>query len=65
MPRLMAEQYGLPLMPALIDLDLRDLDLRDPEPQTVGADPVGLTDVPHVPISSLAGTRCMVTIVAH
>ena len=50
----------LPLMRALIDLDL-----KDPTMQVIGADPIDLTDIPVEPVRSLITDFAVITIVAH
>ena len=59
-PDEIAREQGLPLMRALIDLDL-----GDPSQQLIGADPMDLSDIPMEPVKSLITPTSVITIMAH
>ena len=59
-PEELAQAHGLPMMRALIDLDL-----GDPSPQVIAGNPMDLTDTGVVPVTSIIAPWAIITIAAH
>lgn len=59
-PEIMAQSRGIPLVTALIDFDI-----RSPERMVIAGNPVDLSLIPHLPVTSIFTEALMVTIAAH